>query len=662
MSGMPAPARDGSLTGEILLVDDNPSNLSLLAGILRAAGFRVRAANAGKRALPMAVAQVPELVMLDITMPEMDGYEVCQALKAEPATRDVPVIFISALDDPLDKVKAFGLGGVDYVTKPFQAEEVVARVENQLKISRLQRETEAKNHELARAYEQLRAAQEQITRLSQPASERVEDTPAWAAAMASEVARAIGVKEIGVWSLEDGQVVPMAPGSTSPPEVSRLAPGGTVEFEAPDGSTVVSVVGMTTEPRGALVISPGAPRGETERQLISGLAHHVGTALELRALRRQLAAAAASRVVSKRVLHDQGVETLLLCPACGRCTPETHQDAGGLAPRCRFDGALLDASRVLPYRINGRYRFAKLLGEGGMGSVFAAHDDLLERNVAVKIIKASLLADTNMRSRLEREAKVIARIQHPGVTALYDTGELQDGSAFLVMELLTGRGLSGILAEFGPGRPSQVARLLRQTAAALGSAHRAGVIHRDVKPDNIFLLEDNGGFQAKLLDFGVALSARFDARLTQTGATVGTPAYMSPEQVQSRDLDERSDLYSLACVAWEALVGRRLVQGRQFAEVIMTVICEAAPRVAETLPQLSPAVDELLQAGLAKSRADRPRDLEAWAGTLATVLEAQKDSGRAGWPASGWAVGPAVAPVPSDPREEVTKDFEGPPG
>lgn len=134
----------------VFLVDDTPENLGLLAGILRGAGYTVRMADNGRRALTMVEALLPELVMLDITMPEMDGYEVCRELKARPETVDIPVIFISALSEPLDKVKAFKTGGVDYVTKPFDADEVLARVETQLRLDRMRREIVAKNRELAR--------------------------------------------------------------------------------------------------------------------------------------------------------------------------------------------------------------------------------------------------------------------------------------------------------------------------------------------------------------------------------------------------------------------------------------------------------------------------------------------------------------------------------
>jgi PleD family two-component response regulator len=135
--------------GDVIIVDDTPANLDLLAAILRDGGYDVRVANGGRRAVRVVGAHPPDLVMLDIQMPEMDGYEVCRQLKADPATNAIPVIFISALDDALDKVRAFEAGGVDYVAKPFQAEEVLVRVETQLELVRLRREVERLKAELS---------------------------------------------------------------------------------------------------------------------------------------------------------------------------------------------------------------------------------------------------------------------------------------------------------------------------------------------------------------------------------------------------------------------------------------------------------------------------------------------------------------------------------
>lgn len=137
--------------GDILIVDDNPDNLDLLSAVLRERNYRVRAVPSGAMALEAARRHPPELVMLDVNMPGMDGYQACQAFKAEPALQRIPIIFISALDDPLDKVKAFHVGGRDYVTKPFSAEEVLVRVEHQVSLGRLQRELEIQNQNLVDA-------------------------------------------------------------------------------------------------------------------------------------------------------------------------------------------------------------------------------------------------------------------------------------------------------------------------------------------------------------------------------------------------------------------------------------------------------------------------------------------------------------------------------
>src|ERR1700756_803794 len=180
--------------------------------------------------------------------------------------------------------------------------------------SGLERKVAERTQELSGAYKKLVDAQEQIARLSRPSSEQLEDTQAWAAGMAVEVARALGAREIGVWVLDGDKVTPLAPGTTQPPEASLLRrPGSGGEFTANDRATVVTVAGMTGVPCGALVIdAPSSVFGETQRRLVAGLAHHLGTALELRSLRQQLSIAEASRAVTKRELHERGIETLLL--------------------------------------------------------------------------------------------------------------------------------------------------------------------------------------------------------------------------------------------------------------------------------------------------------------------------------------------------------------
>jgi ligand-binding sensor domain-containing protein len=493
----------------------------------------------------------------------------------------------------------------------------------------LERIVEEQTRELRSANEELRQVQEQLARLSEATPEKLENVSAWGTSMADQVGRAIHARRVHLWRVDGESLTPLTPGAAAPPSWEALQAARSVELGAAGDSAIVRVTGMTGELRGALTIEGPVAWGDAERRLVGALAQHLGSALDLQHLREQLTTTAARQLEVRERMHARGVHTLKLCPRCGRCYDET-------AERCAADASPLDASRVLPYRVLDRYRLAFLLGEGGMGSVFEAHDERLRRDVALKVIRAEMLGDAEARFRLEREAQTLARIRHPGVIDLFDSGELEDGSAFLVMELLTGRDLAGVLTRHGAGTPAQVASLLRQAAAALAAAHRAGVVHRDVKPANIFLMPDQRAFRAKLLDFGLAKSTRLEAKLTRTGNFVGTPAYMSPEQVEGTAVDARADLYSLAAVAYEALTGQRVVSGTEVARMLVDVLYGTPPSASSHVPGLPPAADAAFEAALAKRPAERPADIEAWAAALAALLESAAGSAP-GWPHEGLA-------------------------
>jgi serine/threonine protein kinase len=302
-------------------------------------------------------------------------------------------------------------------------------------------------------------------------------------------------------------------------------------------------------------------------------------------------------------------------------------------PTCGEDGAKLDSPRTLPYLLLGRYRFLRVLGQGGMGVVFSAHDERLDRDVAVKLIRPEHFTNATLKQRFEREARAVARIQHPGVIEIHDSGELDDGTTFLVMERLAGRDLRFLLKEHGRGTPAQAARLVRQGCAALGAAHRAGIIHRDVKPENVFLVDDPSGFRVKLLDFGIAKSLAFESSLTQRGMVLGTPTYMAPEHVRGEEVDRRADVYSFAAVAYEALTGTRAVPGDDLARVFIQVLNTVPPPVSSVLPGIPPEVDAAFAAALAKDSANRPKDIELWGSSFADLLEAvPADAAMVGWP------------------------------
>jgi serine/threonine protein kinase len=282
-------------------------------------------------------------------------------------------------------------------------------------------------------------------------------------------------------------------------------------------------------------------------------------------------------------------------------------------------------------RLKDRYRFTRLLGQGGMGMVLEAQDEQLGRHVAIKLLRADLFNSPSARLRFQAEARSLVQIEHPGVVTVFDSGILEDGTLYLVMERLAGLDLGTILQFYGPGTPRQVARLARQGAQALEAAHQAKIVHRDIKPQNLFLVPSGEGFNTKILDFGVARVLDADVRLTQTGYLIGTPANMAPEQFLGREADARSDFYAFASVAYETLLGRRLVEALDLSEVIRCALEEAPLPPTWLAPWLPPEVDALFAAALDKDPGRRPASLTDWAHRLGACLDVLEGT-VAGWP------------------------------
>jgi len=238
-----------------------------------------------------------------------------------------------------------------------------------------------------------------------------------------------------------------------------------------------------------------------------------------------------------------------------------------------------------------------------------------------------------------READTLARLSHPGITALFDAGELDDGSLFLVMERLRGQDLGSVLARAGRGAPAEVGELARQAGAALAAAHRAGIVHRDVKPENLVLVREAGRLRVKVVDFGLARGAGTDRALTRTGMIVGTPAFMAPEQVTDGEVSPATDLYALAAVVWEALTGSRLVKSEAVGSIFHEILSEPPPPPSLFRAGLPAEADALVLAALAKSPGGRPGDAEEWGRSVAAALGDVPHDGpgwmEAGAPAEG---------------------------
>jgi serine/threonine protein kinase len=311
----------------------------------------------------------------------------------------------------------------------------------------------------------------------------------------------------------------------------------------------------------------------------------------------------------------------------------------------------------LPLRLLGRYRFVSRLGEGGMGLVLEAVDERLDRRVAIKFMRPGHFHDTAARIRFEREIHTLVLVDHPGVVKVYDSGELSDGTLYLVMERLRGRDVGQLIRSFGPGTPSQVGRLLRQGAGALEAAHGLHVVHRDIKPQHLVLTPEPDGFHTRILDFGLAKSQDSAAPLTRTGALVGTPLYMAPEQILGRDADERTDTFAFASVAYEALVGVPTIRMSSLSE-ILSAILETPPALpSRVAPWLPPEIDAAFAHALAKRQAERPASVGSWANALAGQLESLDRPG-AGWPASALFGDSTMAVDTAQPSTMPTRPSE----
>jgi serine/threonine protein kinase, bacterial len=247
----------------------------------------------------------------------------------------------------------------------------------------------------------------------------------------------------------------------------------------------------------------------------------------------------------------------------------------------------------------GPYRLRRLVGRGGMGDVYEAEDTVRERIVALKLMSPTLSSDPVFRSRMQREARTAGRLQEPHVVPIHDFGEI-DGQLYVDMRLIDGVDVATMLSRYGPLSPPRAVAIVRQIGSALDAAHAAGVLHRDVKPENILVSRDDFAY---LVDFGIA-SATSDEKLTQFGTTVGTFKYMAPERFTDADVTYRADIYALTCVLYECLTGSPPYRGDQIS-VMAAHLNQAIPRPSAARPSIPAAFDSVIACGMAKDPADR---------------------------------------------------------
>jgi serine/threonine-protein kinase len=303
----------------------------------------------------------------------------------------------------------------------------------------------------------------------------------------------------------------------------------------------------------------------------------------------------------------------------------------------------------------GRYRLEALLRRGGMGSVWRAEHLQLKSPLAIKVLEAEIAKEPAMLQRFLREAQAAAALRSPNVVQIFDYG-VEDEQAFIAMEMLQGETLSERIARLGRVPPEELLRFVSEILRAVHKAHEAGIIHRDLKPDNVFIVKDEPEF-AKVLDFGVAKVAKgvlgdVTGIGTQAGMMLGTPYYMSPEQAQAKGIDRRSDLWSIAVIAFEALLGERPFRAESLGDLVIA-ICTLPTPVPSRVGPVPPGFDEWFVRGTQRDPARRFQSAREMADELEQVLRPAAVTGARSVAARGLVPHPLLGGLSSAPGASV---------
>ena len=296
------------------------------------------------------------------------------------------------------------------------------------------------------------------------------------------------------------------------------------------------------------------------------------------------------------------------CPSCGTQYGDNQR-------LCPHDGTVLDPDRAPELAavgrvLDGKYRLDAFLSRGGMGAVYEATHVMLNRKVAVKFISPQLVTSADMVRRFQREARAVTHLNHPNIVRVHDLGQTEDGTLYIAMDLIAGKNLSDIIESEQPLAASRIVSIATQIVSALAHAHEQGVIHRDLKPQNIMIARRPDGREtATLLDFGIAKTFEVDAntKLTATGFAVGSPRYMSPEQAGAAQVDERSDIYSVGVILYEMLVGDVPFNDPSTPALLVKHLTEIPVRPSLRRPDrsVSPVLEQIAMRCLEKNPAAR---------------------------------------------------------
>ena len=326
---------------------------------------------------------------------------------------------------------------------------------------------------------------------------------------------------------------------------------------------------------------------------------------------------------------------MLICSKCG----DRFEPGVSVCPK---DGTPLTDAPIGQV-LAGKYRIDGLLKTGGMGAVYHATHVMLQKPIAVKLIRPELVTSQDTIQRFHREARAASQLNHPNIVTIHDLGQAEDGTLYIAMELVPGISLKELVKKEAPLRPDRAVRLAKAINSALSLAHRKQIIHRDLKPQNIMVWQDNDGReQPKLLDFGIAKIFESEGpALTSTGLVLGTPHYMSPEQAQGAAVDGRSDLYALGIILYEMLGGQVPFNDTSIPAILVKHLNEQPRPLTELRPDLDPSLEAVVLCCLEKQPDKRYQNAEELAQALTAVESTRGDS----------SVESRLPPIPPSPDQ-----------
>lgn len=300
-------------------------------------------------------------------------------------------------------------------------------------------------------------------------------------------------------------------------------------------------------------------------------------------------------------------------------------------------------------KINDRYEIIKTIGEGGMANVYLAEDTILERKVAIKVLRGDLSNDEKFIRRFKREALSVSNLSHPNIVEVYDVGE-EDGNYYIVMEYIEGKTLKQLLQKRGALTLTEVIDIMSQLTDGLAHAHEAYIIHRDIKPQNI-MIEDNG--RIKITDFGIAMALN-STQLTQTNSVMGSVHYLPPEQANGKGSTVKSDIYSLGILMYELLTGSVPFKGDTAVEIALKHMKEKIPSVRKQNPTIPQSVENIILKATAKNPKNRYDSVREMYNDLQTALERDNEKRLVyEYPENDLEETKVIAPIPKEPKKPV---------